>query len=87
MHAPVPPRGLSFSASRDKQDKPKIVHRWDGEHGGWFAARMKSLVASGEHEGKWNVRYYATRGHAAYGDYHTLKLEDNGVDKLWVLLA
>ena len=48
---------------------------------------MGLLGLQREHEGKWKVRYYATQGHAAYDDYHTLKLEENGVDKLWVLLA
>ena len=33
------------------------------------------------------VRYYAAQGHAAYDEYHTLNLKDNGVDKLWVILT
>ena len=31
-----------------KKDKPRIAHRWDGEHGGWFNAKVKSLVTTGE---------------------------------------
>ena len=61
-----------------KKDKPRIAHRWDGEHGGWFNAKVKSLVTTGENEGKWMVRYHAAQGHAAYDEYHTLNLKTTG---------
>ena len=65
----------------------RIAHRWDGEHGGWFIARVKKLETDGDKKGKWRVRYFAGQGYAASIEHHSLKREENGADKIWVLLA
>ena len=65
----------------------KIAHRWDGEHGGWFVAKVTSLVKTGDDKGSWKVRYYSTPQYGASTNTHTLKRGDCGVNKLWVLLS